>query len=361
MKSNDCILVKAPGRICVIGEHQDYLGLEVISGAMNLFVCLKAQRNESNSFVLHLKSMNEIRRINPRHLQKIEHGRDYIGSGLNVMLQEGFSFSTGYDVVISSDLPIRKGVSSSSALCVGWITLLSQIADQPKQLSKKKIARLAFESEVLYFNEPGGMQDHLASALGGLIYMNFAAGRSQPQIQHLDKPPGKFLLVDSGATKETIGMIKEIRSDIENSMSILDTNNRSTRLQTISIKDLPRMSINHSRLCGTIINRNLVREFFKRYTDISNKNKSMLIGRFMNTHHHVLKKHLRVSSEAIDRLCCIALKSGAVGAKVIGSGGGGCLLVYLQGNDKSLDSILKSSSAGIFHIDIAPGVCVSHY
>ncbi|MGB3975816.1 MAG: galactokinase family protein, partial [bacterium] len=35
---NKVIVIEAPGRICLLGEHQDYLGLEVISGAMNLKV-----------------------------------------------------------------------------------------------------------------------------------------------------------------------------------------------------------------------------------------------------------------------------------------------------------------------------------
>jgi galactokinase len=353
------IRVLAPGRLCLIGEHQDYLNLEVVSGALDLHVEILGKPIHGEGFHLHLVKTGE-----DVYVPAIDPGNppdNYFESGLICMLQQGFAFPQGYHVTVKGTLPMGKGVSSSSALCTAWITFLSVIASEPRKLTPERIAHLAFSTEVTAFDQPGGMQDHIASATGGLQHMDFRNGRDRPVIAELPVPPTGFLLVDSGSVKDTVGMIQSIRTDIETSCQQLGrVDHQTIQLNDLSIADIPREHLRnpiHHRLLATLINRNLTRAFITKYKDAQHGSRERLIGRFMNTHHHVLRTLLNTSSPAIDQLCQLALKSGAWGAKVVGSGGGGCLLVYAPENMQPVcDALSGADVAGLYPVHIGPGV-----
>lgn len=357
--------VRAPGRICLLGEHQDYLGLEVISGAMNLAVTFDATEltpcpSEKNAtpatFTINLTQTGETREIVPAFKESPE-GRDYLLSGLHVMSRQGLTFSTSWDIKVTGDLPIGKGVSSSSALCVGWIALLNSISDDPINLSALQIAHLAFQTEVLEFNEPGGMQDHLASALGGLIHLNFNDQCDQiPDITSLEPVPTDLLLVDSGETKETIGMIARIRSAVERQANALwqtSTPSLSTRL----ISDISRHS-EVPELQATLANRDQVRRAVTAWKQAGATVPAEL-SHWINAHHKQLCTGIQSSSPTIDAMIEQALAIGASAGKVIGSGGGGCLLIYAPGCAESVATALRKTGAMVWSIEISDGVSVT--
>ncbi len=349
------INVFAPGRICLLGEHQDYFNLEVISGAMNLGLNFFAEISEKPVFYIEMPDIQKTETI----ILDISHEkllpRDYLRSGLHCMRSKGFTFNQGWRITITGNLPIGKGVSSSSALCVGWIALLSRIADSPVALSRESIARLAFETEVVNFREPGGMQDHIASAVGGLLHINFAAGIDRPVYRELSVPSGGFFLLDTHSKKDTLGMLQSIRNDVANALEALNTSSTDERiLQELTLNTVIQSRIKSSgmnRLKATLINRNLTRKYLSGLPD-----SRFELGRFMNTHHRVLSYLLKTSSEKIDAMCERALKIGASGAKVIGSGGGGCLLIYVASDPDKYLPLLRRTGFTIYPVQISPGV-----
>jgi len=276
------------------------------------------------------------------------------------MKRKGFIYKQGYKIIVKGDLPIAKGVSSSSALCVGWIALLSCIAENNRSLTKRKIAEYAFESEVLTFDEPGGMQDHIASAFGGMQTMDFSKGKDNPAISELTIPPDGFLLVDSGTIKNTIDMIQSIRNDVENALKKLSQHmDYSNDIQKLKLNQIPPElyhATQFNRLIGTLINRNLTNAFIKKYRNLPPKEQKEIIGNFMNTHQNVLKKLIRSSSNQIDHLCKVAIECGASGAKVIGSGGGGCILIYAPEHQEKVIRELQNEGASSKRIAITSGV-----
>lgn len=355
------LIVRAPGRICLLGEHQDYLGLEVISGAMDRYVELAAIPADRKQLVLKLTRMGTTRMFQLDQIPQNIVPRDYLASGLRVMMAEGYRFHQGYEIEIRGDLPIGKGVSSSSAMCVGWIMMLSMIADVPRVPPPLEIARLAFHTEVVSFNEPGGMQDHIASAIGGLIHMDFRDGRDRPVLTDLQNLQDGFrsgmLLVDSDSTKETIGMIQSIRRDVLESMSrAAEVSAAGMQLADVSLGMLDRSfrrDPQNRRMIATIINRNLVRSFRATAT---RETPPAEIGAFIQTHHHILSSMIGSSSARIDELCKLTVELGASGAKVIGSGGGGCLLVYAPLHHDRVERELNRRGIRVDSIHIGPGV-----
>ena len=136
--------VSSPGRICLFGEHQDYLGLPVIAMAMNLRLQINGRKRNDKKIIIHLpdigKSVSFF--INNSINTKPE---NIFRSGVKICVEEGLNFSKGFEVEIISKIPIQAGAGSSSALVVTWINFLSQIADNPMLWNREKIGQLAYK------------------------------------------------------------------------------------------------------------------------------------------------------------------------------------------------------------------------
>lgn len=203
-----------PGRICLFGEHQDYLGLPVIAAAISLRIQLTARRGfarhgfarrtPNREIVLHLPDVKRVERFSfVGQPLPYTRKRDYFRSGINVLLREGFTFSTGIEGEVRGAIPINSGTSRSSALLITWLNGLTQLADEPRSLSARRLAELAHAAEVLEFGEPGGTMDHYATAVGNVIYLE-----SQPvHLTPLRPALGTFVPSDSGEPKDTVGIL----------------------------------------------------------------------------------------------------------------------------------------------------------
>ena len=130
--------IVAPGRICLFGEHQDYLGLPVITMAISLFATISSYLNQEKKVTIKKSDINETESFFLNELI-CTNPYDYFKSGMNICIEEGLSFSNGFDTEITSDIPIQAGCGSSSSIIVGWIKYLSQIADKPANWNSQKI------------------------------------------------------------------------------------------------------------------------------------------------------------------------------------------------------------------------------
>ncbi|UWX55654.1 hypothetical protein NYZ99_04155 [Maribacter litopenaei] len=104
------IKIVAPGRTCLFGDHQDYLGLPVIACAIDRHILLNAIPNDLEVFRIRMKDIDAVRNIpiseNFEHLEP----RDYFGSALRVLKREGCVPSRGYDIDISGNIPINSEI-----------------------------------------------------------------------------------------------------------------------------------------------------------------------------------------------------------------------------------------------------------
>ncbi len=118
------IISLAPGRTCLFGDHQDYLGLPVIACAINRNIKLTAVQNDTAVFRLNMDDINEVRVIDIHATFSELAPRDYFASSLRVLRRQGCIPNVGYDITIKGDIPINSGTSSSSALLLAWINFL---------------------------------------------------------------------------------------------------------------------------------------------------------------------------------------------------------------------------------------------
>lgn len=326
--------VSAPGRICLFGEHQDYLGLPVIAAAVTLRIGVEASARADARFVVEMPDIGERLEIDPSLEQTYARGRDYLRAAVNVLRREGLSWPQGYDIILHGDIPINAGVSSSSAMVIMWLRFLPETAAPRRDFTPDDLARWGYQAEVAEFGEPGGMMDHFCAALGGVLWIDtrppFAA---EPWSVPLDG----LVLGHSLQPKATIETLGRNRRDVTEGIALLRERLPSFDLATTSLEEaephLRRLPPGPARrLRANLVNRDLT--FLAR--DALRAQDSERLGWLLTAHHAQLRDGLDLSTEKIERMMDAALAAGARGGKIDGSGGGGCMFAYAPGCEEAV-------------------------
>ncbi|TFG97748.1 MAG: GHMP kinase, partial [Calditrichales bacterium] len=114
---NPYVTVSAPGRICLFGEHQDYLKLPVITAAINLRVVLTGMANKTDRLSIDLPDIGATETLpllSNESYYSYEKERDYFRSVVNVLKKSGYPIQKGCDCRVQGKIPINSGTSSSS-------------------------------------------------------------------------------------------------------------------------------------------------------------------------------------------------------------------------------------------------------
>ncbi|MCK5402403.1 MAG: galactokinase, partial [Flavobacteriaceae bacterium] len=93
----------APGRICLFGDHQDYLGLPVIACAINRQMILSAEINNDNYFHILMPNINSKRHISISETFNTLEPQDYFASTLRVVKRYGCIPTKGYTINLESN------------------------------------------------------------------------------------------------------------------------------------------------------------------------------------------------------------------------------------------------------------------
>lgn len=326
------IISIAPGRTCLFGDHQDYLGLPIIACAINRHITLKATKNNSNIFNIDLPDINQ-KRVIPifEDVEKLEK-EDFLQSSLQVLKRYNCIPNSGYDILITGTIPINSGTSSSSALTVAWIQFLLKAFGPKKLLTPENISQLAFEAEVLKFNNPGGKMDQYSIGLGNIIYLETG---DNFYFEVLKVPLTGLIMADSGVPKETTALLKRLKTNSWLAIEEVQKKLPNFNIETANFDDL-QTYLNcisndlkpylEAAMGNFNVTKKALTEFKKEKLDI------VTIGKLINQHHHYLKNLLKITVPKIDAMIEAALNAGALGAKIVGSGGGGSIAVISPKN-----------------------------
>lgn len=325
----------APGRLCLFGEHQDYLGLPVIAMAMNRRCHLDWTPRKDDWVVITSEALGTVDEFELTAL-----GQGKPSNPLKMVVAEWMAESKdtppGMDIHIRSDIPIQAGCSSSTALVTAWAAGWSSIMNLAE--STEELVRRCHRAEVLAFGGAGGDMDHFACAHGGLH--RFGAGAPEA----LPLPPGTFVLGDSGQPKDTQGHLARCKDARLPLMNQLDT-------------PPPDWSESQHRLAeGTRVNRDIEADW-ARHLRKGNVN-GVAMGQALTRHHGVLRDVLGLSTPRIEAMLEAALSAGAWGGKINGSGGGGCMLASVpEGRVQPvIDAMMEAGARGAWAVTMDSGV-----
>lgn len=201
-----------------------------------------------------------------------------------------------------SDLPARTGLGTSSSFAVGMLNAFYAL--KGKYADKRKLATDAIKLERELCNEAGGWQDQIAASYGGFNRINFNSQGFEVEKVIISSERKKqlndnLLLFFTGVKR----ISAEIQKDTK--MSIAD-----------KVKQLREMS-------------SLVNDAEKILTDPLEDLDEF--GRLLD-HTWKLKRQTgnKISTNSIDALYNKGIQAGALGGKLLGAGGGGFLLFYVQ-------------------------------
>jgi galactokinase len=355
MSSSPVVKVKSPGRICLFGEHQDYLGLPVIATAIKRHINFEGVLNSEPTMTIVMPDIDETRIIDLNDRFEVLESRDYIASILRVLRREGVQFHTGCRIEFSGNIPYKAGSSSSSAMIVGLIKLFVKLYNFPKDLEAGDIAMLAYQAEVVEHGEPGGMMDHYAVSLGQVIHID----TKTYEVDVLRESLGGLVLSNSMVPKEILEVHGRIRPTIERAITILKNDDPDFNLAEVQVKDLqdyykilPETVI--PMFYATVTNHEFTRQALAHLKqdelDLTE------IGNLMNQHHERLRDYLQITVPKINLMINRALEVGALGAKINGSGGGGTIAILAPGREKQVIEALDEIGATSFAVSSDPGV-----
>lgn len=354
-------IVSAPGRICLFGEHQDFLGLSVIACPIDLTITLTCKPRPDRHLAVHFPDLQGGPRdlIHADRLAEYRHKRDYVRSATNVLRREGLHIKQGYDCTVHGTIPINAGTSSSSALVVAWTAFLLATQNGNLPHERQDIARYAHAAEVVEFDEAGGMMDHYASAVGGLLYIDC---REPITVTPLPAKLDGFVLGDTGVPKNTVGTLRGSRDDTRAGLAILkrhiaDFDLRQTTLaQAEEYFNLMPENVRR-RVKANFINRDLCQEARQLLSEPVVSDEARL-GRLLYEHQVQLRDGIGVSHPRLDELLEAAMGAGALGGKLNGSGCGGCMFAYAPGKQEEVKAAIEQVGGRAFIISVSDGVAV---
>ncbi len=351
------LTISTPGRICLFGEHQDYLGLPVIAAAISLRMRITATPRPDLIFHIDLPDIGEQIEIVPNGRLAYERPRDYFRSGFNVVWDRGFRPQHGWNCEVRGKVPINSGTSSSSALMVSWIKFLLTAANDAEQNSPATISRLAYQAEVHEFNEPGGMMDQFSTCHGNVIYLDFLNN----EIETLQPKLGAFVLGDSQEPKDTMGILRNVRDVAQEAVQMIRTPLPAFDLRKTSLDEahaaLQTLPPRHAEVLRANLNdRDLLRAALVvlKHEPLDHAH----LGELLALHHEQLSHHKKVSTPKIERMLEGARRAGALGGKINGSGGGGCMFAYAPQHAEAVAEAIRSAGGVPYIISIAEGARV---
>jgi len=321
-------LVRAPGRVNLIGEHTDYNDGFVFPIAIDREIVIAAAPRADRLVRLYALNFDREATFSLDNIQRdaAEPWSNYV-RGVALMLQERGLALPGLDAVITGDVPLGAGLSSSAALEVATACTFQTLAGF--DLSGVELARLCQRAENQFVGVNCGIMDQFISRLGrrdqallidcrSLEYelVPVAAEGLQVVVANTNKPRG---LVDSEYNLR--------RATCERGVELLQPFLPGIRaLRDVSVTDFKahadRLPEEVRRRCAHVVTENdrvLASVAALRAGDLDR------FGQLMNESHTSLRDLYEVSCRELDVLVEIAQSvPGVLGSRMTGGGFGGC-------------------------------------
>ena len=349
------IISTAPGRVCLFGDHQDYLELPVIACAIDRMMEINAEENGKDHFEINMPDMDQ-KRIIPlqQDFNEIERG-DFLKIALKVLQKRQIVPTRGYRLAITSKIPINAGLSSSSALTIAWIQFLIA-AFSERSFSPKELALLAYETEVIEPGSSGGKMDQFTIAIGDTIFLDTHTDR----VQKFNDINLDLVVGVSGLSKDTFGTLSHLKSNAwkainqvkaqipDFDIALTGSNDLNKNLEWVETSLKPFF---YAAVCNHDITQKALKTLEEEPLN------PQILGELMNEHHHILKSYLKITPPLMDKMIDAANDSGALGSKIVGSGGGGCIVAIVQDQNQEqiIEAIKATGAEDAFAVKITKG------
>ena len=282
---------RAPGKLILTGEHFVVLGAPALSMAIDLHSTACARSNKLGR--VDVNATVPLKLVDPKHTGTEGLLEPLRMAALTAMERAKPDRGMGVHVDVECDIPIGAGLGSSASTSVAIIAAVAMA--HGVRLQKREIFNLAYKPETLIHTKPSGV-DQATTTFGGII--QYTSPGDVDRVKVKVEPP--ILVCDTGVHRSTGRLVG----------GVVDRSKRQKG----------RYKENVQRVAE--ITRSARRAFEK--ADFEE------LGLLMNRNQELLSE-IGVSHPSLDRLIKAAREQGALGAKLTGAGGGGCMIALCNG------------------------------
>jgi galactokinase len=321
------VVVRAPGRVNLIGEHTDYNDGFVLPAAIDRYISFAGRRRADRQVRGHSIDFQDTVEFSLDDIQKdAAHPWSNYLRGVSKFLQsDGYRLS-GADVVLGGDVPREAGLSSSAAVEVAATVFWQRLMGL--QLDPVYVIKLSRRAENEFVGVPCGIMDQFISALGRRDHALFLDCRDLTYRHVPLRGDVKVVVCNSG--------VKRALAQSEYEVRLKQCRQAVAQLATagLAVKTLREVEPQDLEVRGSVLSEVLL----KRARHVVTENQRTLeavkvleagnierFGELMNASHVSLRDDYEVSSKELDGLVELAWKQpGTLGARMTGAGFGGC-------------------------------------
>lgn len=320
-------LIRAPGRVNLIGEHTDYNDGFVLPMAIDqaIWIALRPRQDHQIAcFSLDLE--DEVHFSLDSFQSGGEKWGEYIKGVVWAMQEEGMKLS-GWEGVLAGDVPVGAGLSSSAALEMAIARANAVVSGL--EWDPIAFALLSQQAENIWVGVQCGIMDQLISAAGVEGHGLLIDCRSL-EVEPIPMPPKtSVVILDTGTRR---GLVESAYNERRKQCEVAAKFFKVPALRDVSVEQYQASEhgldvITRKRAWHVITEneRTLMAARAMRSGD------AVALGRLMDASHVSLRDRFEVSSEALNLMVSFARRHPACfGARMTGAGFGGCAVALVQ-------------------------------
>jgi galactokinase len=320
----------APGRVNLIGEHTDYNDGFVMPFALAQAVTVAAApRDDDRWTVTSLGAGGDVRTAEFARSDLVP-GMDgwqaYVAGVVWALAEAGHPVS-GADLVLTSDVPIGAGLSSSAALECAVLAALADL--DGLEIEPLERAKLARRCENEYVGAPTGLMDQAASTLCTADHALFFDCRTFEAVQvtlHLGAAGLELLVLDTNTPHSHVdGEYADRRRTCDEAASILgvpalrDVTDLETALAALPDETM-RRRVRH------VVTENAR---VQAAAEVLQAGRVRELAPLLDASHTSMRDDFEITAPTVDLAVETARAAGALGARMTGGGFGGCIIALV--------------------------------
>ena len=292
------VIASAPAKIILLGEHFVVYGEPAIVMAIDKRAYARVEKRNDNR--LHVRSMdlnlevffeNGSFRVEQGDLKEAKMKFEPVKQAIEKVMEK-HGQHVGLDIEINSTVPVGAGLGSSAAVIAATTAATGAILDV--KLSKEDILRITYAAEKIVHGTPSGV-DPAISTMGGTMLFQMDTGFKPLEV----KTNIPLIIGDTGVERSTRVQVEKVRGLVDKYPRVTEPLMKAAR--EIVLRAIEALKENDLETLGTMMNIN-----------------------------HALLYGIGVSDESLEWLANAARKAGALGAKLTGAGGGGCMIALAR-------------------------------
>ncbi|WP_407270192.1 galactokinase [Radiobacillus sp. PE A8.2] len=327
----------APGRINLIGEHTDYNGGHVFPASISFGTyALAAKRNDNK---LRFYSVNFPEKgviecdLSNLDFKDQDNWANYPKGMIRAFLQDGFSITTGADILYYGNIPNGAGLSSSASIEMATGVILENLFNLT--IDRVRMVQLGQKVENEYIGVNSGIMDQFAIGKGKKGHAILLDCQSlEYRYAPLDLENQVIIIINTNKRRELAGSkYNERRSECERALGDLQSELSITSLGELSIEQFEEHKHLIKNSTDMIRAKHAVYENQRTLAALEKLKENKLddFGKLMNESHLSLQHDYEVTGIELDTIVETAWQQeGVLGARMTGAGFGGCAIAIVE-------------------------------